>query len=117
MSSEGERYQIELTERQRERFEAIRAECKEADPDLPAPTDEQLFSSLLDTWDAVGEGFYSGGRDGDSNRERERSVKVRLSARDMDNLKSGQEVGPFWIDVEEDDAHELALLLEKESGA
>jgi hypothetical protein len=50
---------IELTDRQRERFESIRAECKEADPGLPAPTDQQLISHLLDTRDAVRDGYYS----------------------------------------------------------
>lgn len=50
---------IELTERQRDRLESIKQECKDADPGLPKPTDEQIFSSLLDTWDAVNEGLYS----------------------------------------------------------
>lgn len=54
-------YKIHLTERQQNRFESIREECKEADPGLPAPTDEQLVKGLLDTWDAVGEGHYSEG--------------------------------------------------------
>jgi hypothetical protein len=50
---------IELTDRQRERIESIKDECKEADPGLPRLTDEQVVSSLLDTWDAVNEGLYS----------------------------------------------------------
>jgi hypothetical protein len=50
---------IELTDRQRERIEEIKDECKEADPGCPRPTDEQVMESLLDTWDAVGDGFYS----------------------------------------------------------
>lgn len=62
---------IELTGRQRERLDEIKAECKEADPDVPGPTDEQMVSSLLDTWDAVGEGHYSlfGQRDHDTFRK------------------------------------------------
>lgn len=48
---------IELTGRQRERFEQIRAECM--DDFTPEPADEQFVKSLLDTWDAVGEGHYS----------------------------------------------------------
>jgi hypothetical protein len=50
---------IELTDRQRERIEAIKDECKEANPGVPRPTDEQIVKSLLDTWDAVGDGLYS----------------------------------------------------------
>jgi len=51
----ADRYHIGLTDRQRDRLNEIQVECKEADPDLPAPSDEQLISSLLDTWDAVTE--------------------------------------------------------------
>lgn len=50
---------LELTDRQRERLDRIKYECKEADPGLPEPTDEQVLRSLLDTWDAVDEGLYS----------------------------------------------------------
>ena len=53
-----EGYRVELTERQRERLDDIKAECKEADPGLPEPTDEQMIDSLLDTWDAAGNGLY-----------------------------------------------------------
>jgi hypothetical protein len=48
---------IELTARQRERIEAIKRECK--NDHMPAPPDSQVLSSLLDTWDAVNEGYYS----------------------------------------------------------
>jgi hypothetical protein len=48
---------IELTDRQRGRLEAIKRECK--DDFTPAPNDSQVLSSLLDTWDAVDEGYYS----------------------------------------------------------
>lgn len=50
---------IELTDRQRERLEVIKQECKDANPGLPKPTDEQIMGSLLDTWDAVDKGIYS----------------------------------------------------------
>lgn len=50
---------VELTDRQRNRLDAIKGECKEADPGLPEPTDEQIIDSLLDTWDAVNNGRYS----------------------------------------------------------
>jgi len=53
---------IELSDRQRDRLEQIKDECKEANPGCPRPTDEQIVKSLLDTWDAVNEGFYSEGR-------------------------------------------------------
>lgn len=49
--------EIELTPRQRRRFEELREEC--TDPHTPPPTDRQLLSSLLDTWDAVNAGYYS----------------------------------------------------------
>lgn len=48
---------LELTARQRERLDLIKAEC--ANDHLPEPTDEQMIDSLLDTWDAVGDGLYS----------------------------------------------------------
>jgi hypothetical protein len=50
---------IELTDRQRDRIESIKDECKEANVGCPRPTDEQIMKSLLDTWDAVGDGLYS----------------------------------------------------------
>jgi len=48
-----------LTDEQEQRFEAIKQECKEADPNLPEPTDKQVMDSLLDTWDAVNDGLYT----------------------------------------------------------
>jgi hypothetical protein len=48
---------IELTELQRKRLEEIKEEC--SDPFTPQPTDSQILSSLLDTWDAVNKGHYS----------------------------------------------------------
>lgn len=48
---------IEISPRQRERFDEIKAEC--SDDYTPEPTDQELFKSLLDTWDAVDEGHYS----------------------------------------------------------
>lgn len=50
---------LDLTERQRERLDEIKAGCKEADPGIPEPTDEQMLESLLDTWGAVDDGLYS----------------------------------------------------------
>lgn len=49
---------LEITERQRERFEQVRGEC--TDDELPEPTDDQIMKSLIDTWDAVADGHYSG---------------------------------------------------------
>ena len=49
---------LELTDRQRKRLESIKAEC--SDPHIPEPTDSAMVSSLLDTWDAVNDGYYSG---------------------------------------------------------
>ena len=51
--------QIEISKRQRERIEGIKAEC--SDDHLPEPTDQQIVKSLLDTWDAVDDGHYSDG--------------------------------------------------------
>lgn len=50
---------LELTDRQRERLDAIKDDLEEAEPECPRATDEQVLKSLLDTWDAVGEGLYS----------------------------------------------------------
>ena len=55
----GDTDQIEVSKRQRERIEKIKAEC--SDGDLPEPTDQQIVKSLLDTWDAVDDGYYSDG--------------------------------------------------------
>lgn len=55
---------LELTDRQRERLDRIKAECKEADPGLPEPTDTQIVDSLLDTWDAVDDGLYATSQEG-----------------------------------------------------
>ena len=49
---------IELTDRQRERINDIKQECTEGGR-IPEPTDEQIISSLLDTWDAVNQGLYA----------------------------------------------------------
>lgn len=48
---------LRLTEQQRERFDRIKAECK--DPALPEPTDKQTLDGLLDTWDAVDDDLYA----------------------------------------------------------
>lgn len=62
-----ESLQIELTERQRERLDRIKSECTgEGLSQSPEPTDQMMLSSLLDTWDAVGEGLYSDLPEGDS---------------------------------------------------
>lgn len=63
--------QIELTERQRERFDQIKADCKEADPHCPEPSDSDVLDSLLDTWDAVGDGLYA-----DDDRQQEEAVSL-----------------------------------------
>lgn len=60
---------IELTDRQRKRLDEIKAECTGGSlGSLPEPTDQMMLSSLLDTWDAVGDGLYSTetAQDGDS---------------------------------------------------
>lgn len=53
--------EIELTERQRRRFEQVREECDA--PGVPEPTDAQVVDGLLDTWDAVNRGLYAEGTD------------------------------------------------------
>lgn len=50
--------QIELTDQQRERFERIKSECTDGGR-LPEPTDSAMLDSLMDTWDAVNEGYYT----------------------------------------------------------
>ncbi|WP_176548351.1 hypothetical protein [Natrinema sp. CBA1119] len=49
---------LEISDRQRERFERVRDEC--TNDELPVPTDDQIMKSLIDTWDAVSDGHYSG---------------------------------------------------------
>jgi hypothetical protein len=48
---------IKISEQQRERFDAIRESCQT--DHIPAPSDQQMFGSLLDTWDAVDDGLYT----------------------------------------------------------
>lgn len=50
---------VELPDDLRDRFDAIKAECKAADPSLPEPEDELVLSALMDTWDAAGDGYYA----------------------------------------------------------
>ncbi|OLZ39093.1 hypothetical protein A6E15_19205 [Natrinema saccharevitans] len=52
---------IEISDRQRERFESVREEW--TDDHLPAPSDDQVLKGLLDTKEAAAEGYYD---DGDS---------------------------------------------------
>lgn len=59
--NEDETDHLELSERQRERFDRIKSEC--SNDHLPEPTDDQMLKSLLDTWDAVDDGLYSGDSD------------------------------------------------------
>ena len=58
MTRDQRAVEIELTPRQQRRLEKIREECNDAH--TPPPTDRQLLSSLMDTWDAVNDGHYSG---------------------------------------------------------
>lgn len=58
---------IYLNERQHERFERIKEECTEGGH-APKPSDGAMLDSLMDTWDAVGDGHYS---DNDTFGERE----------------------------------------------
>lgn len=51
--------QIELTERQRKRFNRIKRQCTDGGR-LPEPSDQAIVDGLLDTWDAVKDGHYSG---------------------------------------------------------
>lgn len=83
---------IELTERQRERLDAIKAECKEADPGLPEPSDELMFSSLLDTWDAIGNGHYHGSNTGSDTYDDVEEYDLWLTPHDMDHLEDGAPV-------------------------
>jgi ribosomal protein L37AE/L43A len=49
---------IQVTERQRERLEAIKQEGT-SDGRFPKPDDSQIIDSLLDTWEALNNGQYS----------------------------------------------------------
>ncbi|ELY85424.1 hypothetical protein [Natrinema gari] len=46
---EDDHAQIEISERQRERFDQIREACK--NEHIPAPSDESMFKSLMDEWE------------------------------------------------------------------
>jgi ribosomal protein L37AE/L43A len=81
---------IELTARQRERLEEIKEECTD-DGRFPKPADSLMIDSLLDTWDAVSDGLYTGsaqdGRamtDGQSQSNTDRYVDARTLLRDYE---------------------------------
>lgn len=57
----SEEQRLELSEKQRERFESIKEQCTNGGS-LPKPSDEMMLKSLMDTWDAVSEGYYSDGQ-------------------------------------------------------
>lgn len=63
--SEGGSDQIVVSEGQRKRFERIKWECTDQG-EFPKPSDQAMFDSLMDTWDAVNNGFYTtdSGREG-----------------------------------------------------
>ena len=62
----GDVDKIALSDRQRDRIEEIKSEC--AGDHLPEPSDSAILDSLLDTWDAVGEGLYTTPYIGESER-------------------------------------------------
>ena len=49
---------LDLSERNVQRFKEAKAEMDKADPDVPDLTDEQFMKTLLDTLVAVQEGYY-----------------------------------------------------------
>lgn len=55
---DSERQSLDLNDRHRERFEEVKEECTEGGK-VPKPSDEDMLSSLMDTWDAVNDGLYS----------------------------------------------------------
>jgi len=57
--STGDTERIEITHDQRKRLDRIKEECTEGGQ-LPPPTDKLILDSLMDTWDAVDRGLYSG---------------------------------------------------------
>jgi hypothetical protein len=115
---------IELSDRQRERFEQVREECD--DPSVPEPTDEQVMKGLLDTWDAVNDGHYSGidreevsvsADDGDAVIG-VCGAEIRLTIR-TDGRKRSVELdhhgeGPYWLIVGEDEDGNEGILGEME---
>lgn len=56
---------IELTDRQRNRIESIKEHLKDADPNLPKPDDEHVIGMLLDSYNAIQNGYYEKGSEGE----------------------------------------------------
>lgn len=71
-----EAHHIEISKRQRERLDRIKAEC--TNDYLPEPTDEQMVKSLMDTWDAVKDGYYSENEENPAGEETEDSRNTRI---------------------------------------
>lgn len=77
---------IELSKRHRERFEQVREECDESG--VPKPTDEQVMKGLLDTWDAVNDGHYSGiEREDVTDRGKPFVLQLKTNGRPSGELK------------------------------
>ena len=82
----------ELTDRQRERIDRIRDELEEAEPGVPRSTRGQVIDSLLDTWDALGDGYYHGSDTGSDTYEDIDEYNLWLTPHDMDHLQDGAPV-------------------------
>lgn len=94
----------ELTDRQIERIDSIQAELKEAEPGVPPPSREQIIDSLLDTWEAIGDGLYHGQNTGSDIYDDVEEFDLWLTPHDMDHLQDG---GPVFKGVGEN----IALVL------
>lgn len=51
---------IEVGEKTKERYQQAKAKMDAADPNLPDMSDDQFMKCMLDTLEAVRDGFYNG---------------------------------------------------------
>jgi SAM-dependent methyltransferase len=98
---------IEITTGQRTRIEEIKAECKTDHP--PELTDQQIVTSLLDTWDAVTDGHYTDS-DSMSGNGKNRSPPEQI----LDATTGGRGI---WCDGQKENERTLFVdKRERESG-
>lgn len=79
---------IDLSQRQRERLERIKSQCN-GGGHLPKPADSVMLDALMDTWGAVGEGYYSDGGPSVGNQATKRVAVEREVLEDLVDTAKG----------------------------
>lgn len=102
-------HSIEATEHQRDRVESLKDRLEEADPDFPRPTDENIMGMLLDTEEAVQDGFYP-----ESNDYRSWPVNIQTKLKRGTDTRD-QDVANIKVrgETAEDAADKLEAVLER----